>query len=80
MGWGWELEMERHLAKARIYKQYGFVHYTVPEEAEAAINGVNNRIIATLQQVNSCQLSIPRPPSPKSKMRDEQTSPPQMIS
>jgi hypothetical protein len=31
--------------QARIYKQYGFVHYTVPEEAEAAINGMNNRII-----------------------------------
>lgn len=31
--------------EARIYKQYGFVHYTVPEEAEAAINGMNNRII-----------------------------------
>ncbi|CAJ1333184.1 unnamed protein product [Effrenium voratum] len=31
--------------EARIYKQYGFVHYTVPEEAEAAINAMHNRII-----------------------------------
>ncbi|CAE7769739.1 elavl2 [Symbiodinium sp. CCMP2456] len=31
--------------EARIYKQYGFVHYTSPDEAEAAINAMNNRII-----------------------------------
>lgn len=31
--------------EARIYKQYGFVHYILPSEAEAAISAMNNVII-----------------------------------
>lgn len=46
--------------QARIYKQYGFVHYTVPEEAEAAINGMNNRIIAAWQNdvMPTCKMPL----------------------
>ena len=41
-------------SQARIYKQYGFVHYTSPDEAEAAINAMNNRIIvASMHWVES---------------------------
>ena len=53
--------------QARIYKQYGFVHYTVPEEAEAAINGMNNRIIAAWQ--NDVMPTCKMPLSPVTQWR-----------
>ena len=39
--------------EARIYKQYGFVHYILPSEAEAAINAMNNVIIVARRRLRA---------------------------
>ncbi|CAE7482754.1 PAB8 [Symbiodinium pilosum] len=61
--------------EARIYKQYGFVHYTSPDEAEAAINAMHNRIIdrdyqLTVKYANS---------SERAWMRDQGMPPPAAV-